>query len=206
MNDENKPTKNITKKERRILIAALVVVPFFYPFLLFWFANAQLDKTYTDALSLPDRYRSIAAPNGICPSDIDKLKDEAHRALGASVGALPGGSKDTLKSLRILGEMEFLPLFGRGLVLWGQLDKSSDIPQAIWMKPEIECQQAGEKLHKAADDLEAALARYGQTRTLMQVILYTWLVAEVLGWIVVIWFTRRFLRERAVAKASASKK
>ncbi len=196
------PIKKLTKRERRILIAALLIVPLFYPFLIVWFAHPQLDRVYRNALRLPSNLRSIAPPDGKCPSDLVALKNSAIGRSYLCVGALPKGNEETLNSLRIIEDLN-LPLIGRGEEVWGSVDDACNVLSFIETDTEKECQHAGEKLHQAAANLEKALARYEQTRTLTWVLVYLWLVAEVFGWIVVIYFARRFLRERAEARASS---
>jgi hypothetical protein len=192
--------KKLTKRERHALIVALVIAPFFYPFLLFWFAQAQLDKISQRAEALPDRLRVIAPLSGGCHMP-DELKANARSVWSATGGMVPVLGMDTIGSLDILYNVKFLPVFSRGFEVWKQVSKANDRLYAVWKNPEDECETAGEKLHQAAANLEKALASYGQTRILMWVLLYLWLAAEIFGWIVVIHFARRFLRERAEASS-----
>jgi hypothetical protein len=191
------PIKKLTKRERRVLIVALIIVPFFYPFLIVWFAHPQLERVYRNALRLPGYLRAIAPPDGKCPSDLAALKESA--LSGSYLCVVPKAREDTLKSLRIIEDLN-LPLIGRGVDVWSSVGDAYEILSFIETDTEKECQHAGEKLHQAAANLEKALARYEQTRTLTWVLLYVWLVAEVFGWIVVIYFARRFWRKRAEAK------
>jgi len=191
--------KNLPKRERRGLITAFIVVPFLYPFLLFWFAQAQLDQVYFNARNLPALYRGIAVPDSGCPENLDRFRDTVRRAIAASVGALPDGSKDTLKSLNILQEFDYLPLFNRGIKLWKRIDVSYYAMLAIWENPETECHRSGENLHEAAADLEVAIERYERTRVMMKVLLYIGLIAEVFAWIIVLRFARRYFGGKAAA-------
>jgi hypothetical protein len=203
---ESKTTINLVKKltnrKRRILIVALVIVPFFYPFLLVWFAHGDLDGMYVKAKILPDLFRDVAASEVNCSADVSALKEKAHKALLRCGGVLPTDSYGPLGSRRLLKDLN-LPLLDRGFAIWRQTGKAWLVPREIWDRTEEECHQAAEKLNKAADDFETVLTSYEQTRTLTWVLLYLWLVAEVFGWIVVVHFARRLLREQAEARASS---
>ena len=200
MTEAKNPIKNLPKGKRRTLIAALLIVPFFYPFLHAWLAYPQLDEVYQNALPLPSLFRSIAQPNGRCPDDLEKLKDAARSAQVQIT--VPRADADPLKSTRIV-QMFHIPPIDRAVLVWHKVSESYHVLSFIETDTEKQCRHAGEKLHKAAAELEEALAGFEETRMLMWVLLYIWLVAEIFGWVVFIYFARWFFKERAAAKASS---
>jgi hypothetical protein len=190
----------LSKRQRRAVIAAFVTLPLFYPFLLVWFAHGQLDEVYRGARPFPEQWRSTAPLAEQCAATLTELSERAYRAREDCVSAMPKGDRDTLKSLRVVEKLE-LPLIQRGVDVWGALGEGCEVLGFLEVAPEERCPTAREELHAAAAELDAALARYADTRVLVHVILYLWLIAEVLAWAVVLWLARRYLRERAAANA-----
>lgn len=195
------PYDSMGRRQRVAYAAGVVVAPFVIPFLIGWFAYGHFDAMYEKSRGLPEQLRLLVIDGEACSSDMAAFRKQVRMTLGQCGGAVPDGSSPTLVAADWVADLG-VPVMRRGVSMWSAVAETCDVLWPVSRNPAAECRDAGLTIRRAADDLEKALAHYAEIRTLLQVLLYVWLVVEVLAWGAVFAYARHMWRARQASRSS----